>query len=352
MSEIISPLDEIIEVVENIQQSSHTERRASLNDNILSIITKKVNEAKNAIIMHLLNKQQYVTDECINVLPNAIKTLPSDTPKVDKSCHKLIIPTDSHVTPSKEISLDIEKNVKNILKNTKTYATIAKINPTSRGNVVVHFDKNDNISNITQKLKDKFGTKVKVIEPILPKIIVHNLPNTMDCSDKTSIVQNILESNAFIKESVGDCPSKFELLFTYDTNGSTNAVIKCCPEIRKLIINNSRRIRVDMSLCRTSDRVYVPHCTKCQQRNHTLKSCQKSSFTCAFCGQNHSTIDCQLKDNPDKHSCSNCTNSDVAAIKSQANTHNTFSKLCPVYRGLQIKQINKTNWAGSPPTFT
>lgn len=355
MAEITKPLDEIIALIKNLQQSSHTERRASLIENSLEKIIDQVNLAKNAIIAHILNKpvSDCPTAETVDNKSKHQGFLRNNMPSVFyESGQKLIIPTGNDSKPDKKTSVSVEKNVKNILKSSNTYATITKINPTNNGNIVFQFDKNDNINDISQKLITELGTNVKLIEPIFPKITVHNLPETIDCKDKEGIRTNIIDSNPYIKNAMNDPRNKIELLFIFSSKGSNHAVLKCSPDIRKLIIENNRRIRIDMSVCAISDRIYIPHCTKCQQRNHTLKNCKMTTFTCSYCGKNHNKDDCPVKNDSDKHICNNCIHSNTPEIKNQAETHNSFSKKCPVYQDLLIQQVKKTNWGGVPPKIT
>lgn len=354
MAAIIKPLDEISEIINNLQQCSHTERRGSFNENSLKRILDKVNEAKNAIIIHIIDKPLNITESYIT--DTAVKSENPNFSKLqtirDRSCNKLIIPTGNSEKPTKETSLLIERNVKNVLRSTNTYATISKVNPTNNGNIVFQFDASDNLSKISEHLKHELGNKIKVIEPMLPKMTIHNLPDTIDPSDLDSIKKNIIESNTNLRELLNNQVNKLDVLFSFDNKDSHNAVIKCSPAIRNFIINNKRRIRIDMSSCVVSDRLFIPHCTKCQSLLHTLKNCKENKFTCSFCGKDHKSTDCPSKDIKNEHSCANCSSSNNQDIKKMANTHNAFSKSCPVFRDLKNQLISKICWDGNPPTST
>lgn len=365
MDEIIQPLDAILESISQLRVASHVARKSGSTEQLYDDILAQINLAKNNIIKHLFSSLQLATNitqsqsNVQNIQANvsiteSIKQVDNSSSKnafSNEANHKLIIPTGNASKPNKETSISIERNVKNILKNSNTYATITNINPTNKGNIVFQFDKKDNINNISQQLKNELGQDIKLIEPTLPKLTVHNLPDTLDCTNKDEVIKNIIDGNPFIKDSMMSSHKKFDLLFTFSNKGSNHAVIKCSPDIRNLIISKNWRIRVDMSVCKVSDRIHIPRCTNCQKYNHTLKNCTETSATCTFCSQKHKKDNCPVKDDLTQHVCSNCNLSKSSEIKNQSKTHSAFSKECPIYKYHVAQLIKKTNWEGSPPNI-
>ena len=57
MSNFLSPLDNILEIVKELTNATHSNRRGSTLENAFYKITAHVNEAKNNIITHLLDRK-------------------------------------------------------------------------------------------------------------------------------------------------------------------------------------------------------------------------------------------------------------------------------------------------------
>ena len=92
-----------------MRQSSHAVRRGN-SDDILDQIIQNVNDAKNNIIMRLLQPDSSTTDN--NKNNTDINTLPNSNIQYnfDKPCNKLIIPS-GNTLPSQETVLQTENSV-------------------------------------------------------------------------------------------------------------------------------------------------------------------------------------------------------------------------------------------------
>ena len=92
------------------------------------------------------------------------------------------------------------------------------------------------------------------------------------------------------------------------------------------------RVFFQMSSIRVSHRVHIKRCPHCQALGHYPDKCPKRSLpeTCMYCAGQHSTEDCTLKNDTDKHCCVNCTKN--ASLSSDIHPHHAGSPKCPTYK--------------------
>ena len=93
------------------------------------------------------------------------------------------------------------------------------------------------------------------------------------------------------------------------------------------------------------DRFYVTQCFHCQKIGHTSEYCDSQKPVCKYCGQNHESKNCEIKDDPSKHCCANCLASDNEDYKRNARNHNASSYKCPFYvNALRYLKQNTIEW--------
>ena len=194
----------------------------------------------------------------------------------------------------------------------------------------------------SQKARDKLQEKIKELHPTasndsfrtpqprLPTISIVGVPSELD---KDGITATIMAQNEWIKNLCGSEEiNNFKVLTIKNlrNNASVSQAIVCVSDsVRQAIATRNNRVFIGMRSCTVYDQWYVKRCNKCQDFGHYAKQCtQGSTVYCGYCAaDDHQTIDCTHKSNPDKLCCVNCKN----AGNEHANTHPAYSQSCPVY---------------------
>jgi len=352
MANIIKPLDNIIQVVNDLIKTSHTGRRGSSLDNAFDSIIENVNIAKNNIITHLIDNADVTKGNIEEV--HKISNVPihsditySSALKNKPATNNIIIPL-GEKKPDNSVVNDVENRVHNILKEVKSSATIIKTSTTDKGNYVINFKTDDNIDQIKEDFIPHFGDKVKVVKAIQPKIKIVGIPMQFDTSDKENVVQYISETNDTIKNELNVDKECLKFLFAYNVNNCKSIVLRCSPKLRHLLKNSGDKVIISHKLCKLYDRHHVLQCANCCGFGHSTNNCKKDSSQCTFCAGNHSYKNCTNKNNKEAHQCFNCATSD--SYKSHCNTHNSFSDKCPIKITLRNKIISRTSTINE--TFT
>lgn len=73
----------------------------------------------------------------------------------------------------------------------------------------------------------------------------------------------------------------------------------------------------------------LDQCIKCQSFEHTVESCRKKVSVCGYCGKNHHTKKCPVKEDASKHHCVNCFSD--PRFKVGCSGHGAVSRDCPYY---------------------
>lgn len=352
MTEILSPLDCIIDLVKNLQQSSHTERRASLYDNVYEKIINNVNLAKNAIIMHLLDSNPSSNkDDTHTTKIGPIKTYASVTNSINPKVVNSLIINAGEAKASKETLMETEKRVISTLKNQNANVTIKNTNCTDKGNIVFYFDKDDKITPLKPAFENEFGTSVKLKSPLLPKIKIVSVPTFFDTTNKNEVTQAIINSNDSLQQAFQNDPSLIlDLVTSYKRNTTKTLVIKCSPKIRELIKFNKDKICIEHKLCPVYDSFYLTYCTRCSAYGHMTKSCTASNPTCLRCNEPHVFSSCPHINDTDAILCNACNNSKDASLKQNAKNHVTFNNSCPIHKQRMANLVAKIDFGFSPPS--
>ena len=135
----------------------------------------------------------------------------------------------------------------------------------------------------------------------------------------------------------------FEILFINDKHSF--AMAKVHPDIRTLLRNAGNRLFIDLTSCVVSDRLYLVQCYTCQEFGHKTGSTQCKSAqnpVCLYCSGPHQSKNCGVKNEREKHKCSNCAKSSNSAIKAKACGHTSTSFLCPFVQNEARSLMSKT----------
>jgi len=165
---------------------------------------------------------------------------------------------------------------------------------------------------------------------------------------KDTIVDQIKNQNQDIAQLIAQ-GEEFKVLFIKnDPSSSTcSAVVRVGCKICDVIKSNRNHIFIGISSCRVFDRFFVKRCNKCQEFGHYQDTC-KNPIKCGYCGQNHASNTCPLKDLKDltKLKCTNCAvKCLLATLLSGINAHPTFKpggNCAPQYPTLITRRVPRT----------
>ena len=133
MEKIITPLDNIIDLVNELKNSNNHTRRGSTQDNTYDKLLTNVNSAKNNIIFYFSENQSN------KVFPSPSENLNyAQITKQNLSSKKLIIPVSENTPNAIEIS-KTEERLADLIKKSNSKATVIKSNATEKGNLVFRF---------------------------------------------------------------------------------------------------------------------------------------------------------------------------------------------------------------------
>ena len=138
------------------------------------------------------------------------------------------------------------------------------------------------------------------------------------------------------------------------------AVVKVDPEILN-VLNNLKKTRktnavifIQNSACRFYNRFHILQCYQCQSFGHRKgsPSCPLASTninTCLYCSKNHQSKECNLKKQPDKFKCANCTRFSNPDDESNSLIHTTTDQSCPMFQKQMDYILKNTRGIGNSP---
>ena len=198
------------------------------------------------------------------------------------------------------------------------------------GNIVVNFsNENDRQVAATQLQTAVPDSTVKVVNKIMPKIMICNVLED-DQPAREDVVQSLIENNECLS-AIDRIEEKIKFIFDKPANGNTkHYVLRCDPSVRNAIYRSGDKLRFVWTRYDVRDRYHVRYCLHCQGYNHTFKECKikanNKTPTCANCAENHTSRDCPTKDNRATFKCITC----VKSGKDNVN-HRAHSSECPVF---------------------
>jgi hypothetical protein len=324
-----SKLDRISQMVSRIESATHLSSIQTLENNV-TILNQKFDKICNTIETLKLNTSASETNKPSYA---AISALPKQPlPNLNKMSI-VLKPTNS--VPH----LDSADKIKDTLQKT--------INPTDKGWQIVRMRKkgaNEVIidANSTSEAKRivedndiiKCGLTASIIPKTSPKLIIRNIPRTMDEKEVTGAIYN--------QNSIGIPPEEFktQLRIAFKTgrrDGDTyNLVIEVNPTLRKQLLDKES-IYLGWSRCSITDFINVTRCYKCQSFGHIAKYCRSNEIICGHCAKaGHDTSLCPSKNDPPK--CLAC------AKNNKQSEHSSRSPQCPSYLAARAQAISRVDY--------
>ena len=191
----------------------------------------------------------------------------------------------------------------------------------------------------------KFGFQVTFHNKALPKVTINNIPldvfdsldsnmdiNTFRSKGKQALHDVIPLKNSGLKAYI-DQGHAFEVVYISLGKMSATAGVKVSPQIRDFLTSpTSNQIFILNSACPVKDRFVIRQCFNCQKLGHISKVCPELSKTtvCMYCSGKHATKQCNVKDDPLKYRCRNCSLSKDPRVSSSCHTHHAGSNSCPI----------------------
>lgn len=338
----MKPLDEILSLVQTIYSS-----KKQIKATDIQFIQNQAQLMKNSIIDTLIPLS------CNTQSTNSRSTKTSQSSTVSyadaaKRSQKATIVIKAADKGNSSLQ-QIEEAVCKHLEAVSCPATIHSFKNSSKGNVVVKLNPNDDAKEIANTISSSLGMDAHAKTLHMPKMTMTHIPSHIE-TDSVTLTNLIVQSNPWLKSGQDH---EFEVLFTYKTNNSINAVCKMSPNTRSAIYNNQCKLKIGVKICRLFDRFHIPLCTKCSAFGHKASNCTSNNSLCSFCcSKDHHTNSCPTKTDKSNHKCANCFHSTDNKKKEKAVTHNSFSLECPSYLERKAKLIKSTNWGDGPvPTI-
>jgi hypothetical protein len=339
-------LDKINDIVKTIYNNKTQTKKAQFEE-----IHNHINKLKNKIINFLLPLakappaerpvQSIVTQES----PTYAEMLKSNTRRMKPKAATVIVKTGSESKPEFKTVMNIEKSVASILNDNNINATLQAVNPGRNGSVIMKFDEKDDVSEIAKNIEKKLNMKAYGRKLFIPKMKISHIPEYISI-DSVELKTLILKSNKWLNDLLQSGGETFEIVFAYKVKDFGSAVCRLSPQVRHHILQEGKRIKIGMRTCPVSDRIHVQRCGKCQKYGHKTQTCFSDHHICAWCSDEHMTMQCPRKKDQSAHSCINCKR------HNQENQfHPSHSSKCCVLQRERERIASNTDWGDDPPCF-
>ena len=194
--------------------------------------------------------------------------------------------------------------------------------------IIMNFSTESEMNTAMSKLSTVKDVKtMNRTRKMTPKVMICNVYKD---ERKEDLIKNMIERNVFLKH-ITDIGEKITLMFEKKAAGNTvHYIVKCDPEIRKLIMNNGARIKLEWGVYNVRDRYWVNVCHHCQRYGHIEKYCtaKEEPPFCRHCGDRHKSDEC----NATAKKCINCVR-----YRYPETNHEVGDKRC---RALAIERQN------------
>lgn len=340
----VSPLDSILESIKTIYNS-----KTQIKKNQYDKFQENISEMKSKIIDFLLPlahqpRKFQLNEEITNpqpiFQPSYADIMKKQPPTRNNATVILKTALKSKAEP--KTVFNYEKSVIDSLTRNKINATIHATLPTRSGDIIMKFDKNDDIAAITKNIGQQLDIKTYGRGLLLPKIKITHIPGYVS-NDPDELTKIIINSNEWLKDLMTE-GSSFAVLFTYKAKDLVSAVCKVSPAIRHRLLQQDKKIRVGMRSCPVVDRIHLTKCGKCQKYGHKTTACRVDKHTCSWCSGEHKTSACTEKDNIAAYQCANCVNNEEQHV-----FHAAHSISCRSFQKERERMINRTDWGEDPP---
>ena len=226
----------------------------------------------------------------------------------------------------------VKQSVTNKLKT----VPVSKAVLTKEGKVCLIVPTKEAQNNAKTNLENEFNvtTNSSKIKQLLPKMKITDIDTTHYKTDNSAdLIAAILEKDKTLSDLITNNGYTMEVVFIHDKG--QYAIVKMSPEIRSYIINNGRKVNVDLSIKHVKDQLHLTQCFTCQEFGHKTGSphCKASSGSpvCLYCAGSHLSKNCldTVKKDSSKHKCSNCLKSTISTERDGAIGHTTTNSACP-----------------------
>ena len=159
------------------------------------------------------------------------------------------------------------------------------------GNIIIKFPREQERERASNLIRDRENeTETKSVGKFKPKITICNVDIQ---EDDNQVVDTLIECNDHL-QSIPDVRDKMRVIFSRPTAGSKmNYVLRCEPEVRKIIHDHGDKLNVVWGRYTVRDRYHVITCYHCQRYGHKFVDCKhkRDAAVCAYCAESHETRD-------------------------------------------------------------
>ena len=209
---------------------------------------------------------------------------------------------------------------------------VNKVVVTSTGDTFMNFPNVESLDKI-RPLLEQSDNEVVTLKKKLPSV---NLLGVTEEFTQEQIKSGICSQNKVVGDLV-KAGQELSVIYTREPPQGKDyyhVTVRVSPDIRSAIKSSGNKLFLSKKVCNVVDNFDVKRCNKCQEFGHYASKCAEDKpDVCGYCGENHKSNTCLLKDSPTHtHKCCNC---EGAALKAEG--HNTFWKKCAAYKIQQDK---------------
>lgn len=246
----------------------------------------------------------------------------------------VITPTDKNINPA-----TLRQELNNLPPN---IIGIKDCRTTRTGQLIIRGKDKETLEKLTKEIEKDENLKLKMKldhkDPKGKRIIIFSIPSIVTTEE---LEEKIRETYPFAK--------MIKSHKKHDKDSFYHQVVELDDLTASNILKDGR-ILIRINSCIVRRFVSVPRCFKCQRFGHMASSCDniskkknfKPGYSCQYCASNHSSEGCQYKEDPDKHCCINCKDSNKYQETNFDIHHTAASDKCSSYRlFLNAERANK-----------
>ncbi|KAH9528783.1 uncharacterized protein LOC124491462 [Dermatophagoides farinae] len=315
------------------------------NDVTGSNIREEMNEMKLAI-----NKLTALVQNNIN-LATTTPQRPAPQQQLQKTFSEVIKQHSANKTPIHRTIVSIPGNENSEATQQMLTTKIVPVNEginivesrkLSKGKVAIDFTSPES----QQKFEDKVAATPELVHEtpriLYPMMIIKGAPARIEKEQLPNMIKpfNHLISE-FINKNNLKIEQEIEPVYARQNRkpGLRNFAIRVNPKLRDIIVDKMHnKIIIDYQTTHIEDMTPVMQCYKCYGYNHKISECQVPDQMCLHCGDFHSFNQCPRKSSP--AICLNCIRSNIT----NATSHNSVNRECPVHIRLLSRVINKIQY--------
>ncbi|KAH7638738.1 hypothetical protein HUG17_2771 [Dermatophagoides farinae] len=197
-----------------------------------------------------------------------------------------------------------------------------------------------------QKFEDKVAATPELVHEtpriLYPMMIIKGAPARIEKEQLPNMIKTFNHLICeFINKNNLKTEQEIEPVYARQNRkpGLRNFAIRVNPKLRDIIVDKMHnKIIIDYQTTHIEDMTPVMQCYKCYGYNHKISECQVPDQMCLHCGDFHSFNQCTRKSSPAV--CLNCIRSNIT----NATSHNSVNRECPVHIRLLSRVINKIQY--------